>query len=69
MFKIISYLEEFKYRVIEKIQQGSGVNKIIKQLANNYNILIKDSNEWLIKCSWIKIISDLIVYKPIITKK
>ena len=67
MFKIIFYLEEFKYKIIEKIQQGLGINKIIKQLVNNYNILIKNSNEWLIKCSWIKIISELIVYKPIIT--
>ncbi|KAM3147505.1 hypothetical protein pb186bvf_000312 [Paramecium bursaria] len=69
MFKIIFYLEEFKYKIIEKIQQGQGINKIIKQFVNNYNILIKNSNEWLIKCSWIKIISELIVYKPIITLK
>ncbi|KAM3147532.1 hypothetical protein pb186bvf_000339 [Paramecium bursaria] len=69
MFKIIFYLEEFKYKIIEKIQQGQGINKIIKQLVNNYNILIKNSNEWLIKCSWIKIMSELIVYKPIITLK
>ncbi|KAM3133405.1 hypothetical protein pb186bvf_014409 [Paramecium bursaria] len=69
IFKIILYLEEFKFSIIERIQQGQGINKIIKQLTNNYNTLIKDSNEWLIRCSWIKIISELITYQPIITYK
>ena len=36
-------------------------------LGDNYKKLVEKSNSWIIKCSWIKMISELISHKPLIT--
>ncbi|KAM3137410.1 hypothetical protein pb186bvf_010590, partial [Paramecium bursaria] len=68
IFQAIYYLEELKWEVIERIQQGKGINRILSLLGENYNKLVKKSSDWLIKCCWIKIISETIIYRPIVIK-
>ncbi|KAM3137493.1 hypothetical protein pb186bvf_010466 [Paramecium bursaria] len=68
IFQIIFYLEELKWQVIEELQNGIGINKLLAIMSQNYKQLVLKSNLWIIKCSWIKIISELFIYKPLITK-
>ncbi|KAM3133641.1 hypothetical protein pb186bvf_014328 [Paramecium bursaria] len=69
LFRIILYIEELKWQIIEQIQNGRGFRKIFEYINQNYKILVENSEEWIIKSSWIKIVSEIIVYKPIISKQ
>ncbi|KAM3127864.1 hypothetical protein pb186bvf_020054 [Paramecium bursaria] len=68
IFKIILYVEELKWQVIERIQNGNSINLVLNLLNNNYSKIISRTNSWQIKCCWIKMISQLMIYKPLITK-
>ncbi|KAM3128181.1 hypothetical protein pb186bvf_019728 [Paramecium bursaria] len=60
------FVEQIKFQIIVKLQSGLALESLYKQLYEIYDHLIKESNNFQIKLSWIKILNELLTYNPFI---
>ncbi|CAD8144981.1 unnamed protein product [Paramecium pentaurelia] len=67
-YNIYYFFESLKWSVIAQLKRHYSVLTIEKQLMDGYNNYIQSSNDWLIHYCWIKMISDLLTYRPLLQR-
>ncbi|CAD8113598.1 unnamed protein product [Paramecium sonneborni] len=67
-YEIYYFFENLKWSIIHQLKLGFSVQKTINPLIEGYNLYIKQSQDWMIHACWIKFISDLMAYRPVINK-
>lgn len=61
--------ELLKWIILDKLESENQFEKTEKIILETYTKIVTKKNDWYILYSWIKIISELMIYKPKITKE
>ncbi|CAD8128400.1 unnamed protein product [Paramecium sonneborni] len=67
-YQIYYYFENLRWKIIQYLENQYPLKKIITLLQDSYNQYILNSSDWNIHYCWINMISDLVSYRPIISK-
>ncbi|CAD8172290.1 unnamed protein product [Paramecium pentaurelia] len=67
-YEIYYFFENLKWSIINQLKVGYSVQKTINTVLDGFNLYIKPSKDWMIHFCWVKFISDLMSYRPIINK-
>ncbi|CAD8129545.1 unnamed protein product [Paramecium sonneborni] len=67
-YEIYYFFENLKWSIINQLKLGYSVQKTINTVLDGFNLYIKPSKDWMIHFCWVKFISDLMSYRPIVNK-
>ncbi|CAD8213667.1 unnamed protein product [Paramecium octaurelia] len=65
-YEVYNIFEGLKWNIVSQITQRHQQQNIKGQLNDLYIQFIKNSQDWMLHCCWIKLISELLTYRPIV---
>ncbi|CAD8112077.1 unnamed protein product [Paramecium sonneborni] len=68
-YEIYYFFENLKWSIVNQLKQGFSTKTTINHLQNGYSKYIQQSKDWMIHFCWINLLSDIMAYRPIISKK
>ncbi|CAD8199852.1 unnamed protein product [Paramecium octaurelia] len=69
LYEIYYFFESLKWLIIRQLRQSQfSVKSQLNQLMDGYTTYIANSKNWLIHFCWLKLITDLLTYRPIVNK-
>ncbi|CAD8109796.1 unnamed protein product [Paramecium primaurelia] len=67
-YEIYYFFENLKWSLINQLKQSNSITTTIIHLQKGYCKYIQQSKDWMIHFCWINLLSDIISYRPILSK-
>ncbi|CAD8054298.1 unnamed protein product [Paramecium primaurelia] len=68
-YQFYFFFEELKWYIIKRLHENCTLDSVQNQLSKSYQNNIKESDNWLVHFCWVRTLSDLIFYRPLVEKE